>query len=79
VVIYAGERSGYGSIVILRHAGKLLTLYAHASELLVKEGDTVAGGTPVARVGRSGRTTGPHLHFEVRDGTKPRDPLPYLR
>ena len=79
VVIFAGERSGYGSIVILRHAGQLLTLYAHASTLLVKEGDRVAEGTPVARVGRSGRTTGPHLHFEVRDGIKPRDPLPYLR
>ena len=79
VVIFAGERSGYGSIVILRHAGQLLTLYAHASELLVKEGDRVAQGTPVARVGRSGRTTGPHLHFEVREGIKPRDPLQYLR
>jgi murein DD-endopeptidase MepM/ murein hydrolase activator NlpD len=79
VVIFAGERSGYGSIVILRHAGQLLTLYAHASTLLVKEGDQVAEGTPVARVGRSGRTTGPHLHFEVREGIKPRDPLPYLR
>jgi murein DD-endopeptidase MepM/ murein hydrolase activator NlpD len=79
VVIFAGERSGYGSIVILRHSGQLLTVYAHASELLVKEGDRVAEGTPVARVGRSGRTTGPHLHFEVREGVKPRDPLPYLR
>jgi murein DD-endopeptidase MepM/ murein hydrolase activator NlpD len=79
VVIFAGERSGYGSIVILRHSGELLTLYAHASELLVKEGDRVAEGTPVARVGRSGRTTGPHLHFEVREGIKPRDPLPFLR
>ncbi|HET7753097.1 MAG TPA: LysM peptidoglycan-binding domain-containing M23 family metallopeptidase [Anaeromyxobacteraceae bacterium] len=79
VVIFAGERSGYGSIVILRHAGQLLTLYAHASELLVKEGDRVAEGAPVARVGRSGRTTGPHLHFEVREGIKPRDPLPFLR
>ena len=79
VVIFAGERSGYGSIVILRHAGQLHTLYAHASELLVKEGDRVAEGAPVARVGKSGKTTGPHLHFEVREGMKPRDPLPFLR
>jgi murein DD-endopeptidase MepM/ murein hydrolase activator NlpD len=78
-VVYAGEQSGYGSIVILRHAGGLLTVYAHASELLVREGEELAAGAPVARVGQSGRTTGPHLHFEVREGTRARDPLQYLR
>jgi murein DD-endopeptidase MepM/ murein hydrolase activator NlpD len=78
-VVYAGEQSGYGSLVILRHGGGLLTVYAHASELLVREGEEVRAGTPVARVGQSGRTTGPHLHFEVREGTRARDPLSYLR
>jgi murein DD-endopeptidase MepM/ murein hydrolase activator NlpD len=78
-VVYAGEQSGYGSIVILRHAGGLLTVYAHASALLVREGDAVDAGAPVARVGQSGRTTGPHLHFEVREGTRARDPLRWLR
>jgi murein DD-endopeptidase MepM/ murein hydrolase activator NlpD len=78
-VVYAGVQSGYGSIVILRHAGGLLTVYAHASELLVREGEAVEAGAPVARVGQSGRTTGPHLHFEVREGTRPRDPLRWLR
>jgi lipoprotein NlpD len=77
-VIYAGEQSGYGSIVILRHEGGLLTLYAHASAILVRQGDRVASGQPIAKVGRSGRTTGPHLHFEVREGTRPRNPLFYL-
>ena len=77
-VVYAGAQSGYGSIVILRHDGGLLTLYAHASAILVHQGDRVEVGQPIARVGKSGRTSGPHLHFEVRDGTRPRNPLLYL-
>ena len=77
-VIYAGEQSGYGSIVILRHADGLVTLYAHCSELLVDEGATVHRGAAVAKVGQTGRTTGPHLHFEVREGTRPRNPLLFL-
>jgi murein DD-endopeptidase MepM/ murein hydrolase activator NlpD len=77
-VIFAGEQSGYGAIVILRHEHGLVTLYAHNSRLLVDEGDHVRRGDPIARVGQTGRTTGPHLHFEVRDGTRPRNPLLYL-
>ena len=53
-------------------------LYAHASAILVHQGDRVEVGQPIARVGKSGRTSGPHLHFEVRDGTRPRNPLLYL-
>ncbi len=78
VVVFAGEQSGYGSIVILRHGSGLLTLYAHASALLARQGDQVAAGQAIARVGQSGRTTGPHLHFEVREGTRPKDPLGFL-
>jgi lipoprotein NlpD len=77
-VIYAGEQSGYGSIVIVKHDGGLVTLYAHASRLLVEEGARVRRGDPVAAVGQTGRTTGPHLHFEVREGTRPRNPLLFL-
>lgn len=77
-VIYVGTQSGYGLIVIVRHAGGLITLYAHNSEVLVKDGDRVEAGTPVAKVGQTGRTSGPHLHFEVREGTRPRDPLQFL-
>jgi murein DD-endopeptidase MepM/ murein hydrolase activator NlpD len=78
LVLYAGEQAGYGAIVILRHDGGLVTLYAHNSKLLVEEGDRVRRGEPVARVGQTGRTTGPHLHFEVRQGTRPKNPLLFL-
>jgi lipoprotein NlpD len=77
-VIYAGEQPGYGAIVILRHEGGLVTLYAHCSAVLVEEGANVRAGQPIAKVGQSGRTTGPHLHFEVREGTRPRNPLLFL-
>ena len=77
-VIYTGEQSGYGTIVILRHDGGLVTLYAHCSAVLVEEGASVKAGQPIARVGQTGRTTGPHLHFEVREGTRPRNPLLFL-
>jgi lipoprotein NlpD len=78
-VVYAGSQAGYGELVIVRHAEALLTVYAHASAILVRQGEQVAAGQPIARVGRSGRTTGPHLHFEVRQGTRPANPLLFLR
>lgn len=77
-VIYAGEQPGYGAIVILKHEGGLVTLYAHNARILVEEGARVRRGDPIARVGQTGKTTGPHLHFEVRDGTRPRNPLLFL-
>jgi murein DD-endopeptidase MepM/ murein hydrolase activator NlpD len=78
-VIYVGEQSGYGRIVILRHAGGLVSLYAHMRRTLVEEGARVERGDPIGEVGQTGRTSGPHLHFEVRDGTRPRNPLLYLK
>jgi murein DD-endopeptidase MepM/ murein hydrolase activator NlpD len=77
-VLYAGEQPGYGAIVILEHEGGLVTLYAHNSRVLVREGARVRRGEAIARVGQTGRTTGPHLHFEVREGTRPRNPLLFL-
>jgi murein DD-endopeptidase MepM/ murein hydrolase activator NlpD len=77
-VLYAGDQSGYGLIVILRHADNFITVYAHNAENLVREGQKVDQGQEIARVGRTGRTTGPHLHFEVREGTRPRNPLFFL-
>jgi lipoprotein NlpD len=78
IVIFAGEQPGYGAILIVKHEGGLVTLYAHNSRLLVDEGARVKRGDAIARVGQTGRTTGPHLHFEVRDGTRPRNPLLFL-
>jgi len=77
-VLYAGEQAGYGLIVIIRHADGYISVYAHNSENLVREGQQVKQAEPVARVGRTGRATGPHLHFEIRQGTKPRNPLFFL-
>ena len=77
-VIFAGEQAGYGAIVILRHDDGLVTLYAHCSAVLVDEGARVGRGQPIAKVGQTGRTSGPHLHFEVREGTRPRNPLLFL-
>lgn len=78
-VIYAGNTlRGYGNMVVLRHAPDLLTVYAHNSVLLVKPGERVASGQRLALSGQSGRATAPHVHFEVRQGEIPRDPLLFL-
>lgn len=65
-VVFSGWQSGYGQTVVVRHADRAETLYAHNSSLLVKEGDVVGPRTVIAKSGSTGRTTGPHLHFEVR-------------
>ena len=78
-VLFAGEQRGYGNLVLIRHAQGLITVYAHNSDNLVEQGDHVLRGEPIARVGRTGNATGPHLHFEVRVGARPRDPLGFLR
>ena len=78
-MLYVGDQAGYGRIVIIRHPGGLVTLYAHMRKSLVEEGARVDRGDPIGEVGQTGRTSGPHLHFEVREGTRPRNPLLYLR
>ena len=79
VVLFAGEQRGYGNLILVAHEDDLVTVYAHNSANLVEKGDRVTRGEEIARVGRSGNATGPHLHFEVRVGTRPRDPLGFLR
>jgi lipoprotein NlpD len=79
IVLFSGERRGYGKLVLLAHEGDLVTVYAHNSENLVSAGDRVARGESIARVGHTGNATGPHVHFEVRVGTRPHDPLGFLR
>lgn len=79
VVSFAGEKEGYGYMVEINHGNGVSTRYAHSSELLVKVGDRVQKGQKIALVGSSGRSTGPHVHFEVlRDGHAV-DPQSYLR
>ena len=78
-VIYAGDQvRGYGNMVVVKHDGDLVTVYAHNSLLLVHTGDRVAVGQEIARVGDTGRATAPHLHFEVRRGEAPQDPMQFL-
>ncbi len=78
-VIYASDgMRGYGNVVILRHDRQRTTLYAHNSALKVKLGDRVAQGDLVALLGSTGHSTGPHVHFEVRDGDKPINPRTLL-
>ena len=73
-VIFAGWRDGYGNIVLVEHEGPVITLYAHMNELLVSKDMEVATGDLIGKCGSSGRSTGPHLHFEVRSGGEPKDP-----
>lgn len=79
-VIYAGNGlKGYGNLVIVRHVDGYSTVYAHLSRILVKKGQFVTRGARVGRVGRTGRATGNHLHFEIRSSRAPVNPLLYLQ
>lgn len=69
---------GYGRIVILRHTVDIVTVYAHNHENLVQVGQTVRQGDPIATVGKSGRASGDHLHFEIRQKTVPVSPFKFL-
>lgn len=77
-VIYAGWLGNYGYLVKIHHDNEYVTYYGHNSKLLVKTGQRVAKGEIIARVGSTGRSTGPHLHFEVRKNGTPVNPLSYL-
>lgn len=78
VVSFVGTKSGYGEVVEVRHGNGLLSRYAHLSAHLAYEGQKVTTGTPIAKVGSTGRSTGPHLHFEVRREDGALDPKPFL-
>ncbi len=77
-IIHAGWLGGYGKVVMVDHGGGIVTLYAHNSKLLVKEGDSVKRGQAITQSGSTGMSTGPHLHFEVRENGKYVDPLKYV-
>lgn len=78
VVIHSGVLGGYGQTILIDHGNGVVTLYAHQSERLVGSGVSVARGELIGRVGSTGNSTGPHLHFEVRINGVARDPLGYL-
>lgn len=78
VVTWAGRRFGYGNMVEINHGPGLATRYAHAKKVLVKVGDVVERGQTVALIGNSGRSTGPHVHFEVRRDGQAVDPARYV-
>ena len=79
VVAYAGsELKGYGNLVLLRHDNGWVTAYAHNDELLVKRGDKVKRGQVIAKAGKTGSVDQPQVHFELRQGSRPVDPTPYL-
>lgn len=71
--------AGYGKMVVIKHAGRLSSVYAHNRKLLVEVGQFVEKGEPIAEVGATGNATTPHLHFEIRSDGTPRNPLDYLQ
>ncbi|MDX1934464.1 MAG: peptidoglycan DD-metalloendopeptidase family protein [Capsulimonadales bacterium] len=75
VVIFAGYMRGYGNSVVIDHGGGVSTLYGHQSEIVAVEGQNIARGQMVGRVGMTGYTTGPHLHFEIRKNGTPVNPM----
>jgi murein DD-endopeptidase MepM/ murein hydrolase activator NlpD len=79
VVAYAGsELEPYGNLILIRHANNWVTAYAHNDKLLVKRGDTVRRGQIIGKAGQSGNVSQPQLHFELRKGSKPVNPLSYM-
>lgn len=77
-VVYSDQLRGYGNIVVIRHSRGLVSVYAHNQVNLVREGQQVTRGEVIAKVGRTGRVTGPHLHFEIRKNNTAQDPIQYL-
>lgn len=78
-VSFSGYQGGYGKVVIITHAEGFESRYAHASELLVRQGQVVRRGQLIARAGRTGNARGPHCHFELRRNGRPIDPVPYMQ
>ena len=77
-VTYSGWKSGYGRVVVVKHEDGLESVYGHTSKNLVQEGDRVDENTVIAKVGSTGRSTGPHLHFEIRKQGQAVNPVPHL-
>jgi murein DD-endopeptidase MepM/ murein hydrolase activator NlpD len=79
VVVYSGLHPQYGNMIEIDHGNGLVTRYAHASKLIAKVGDVVLRGQKISEVGNTGRSTGTHLHFEVRQWGAPQNPARFLQ
>ncbi|MFB1480972.1 M23 family metallopeptidase [Corallococcus sp. RDP092CA] len=77
-VVFAGLEGGYGNVLVIDHGYGIKTRYGHLSKILVKAGDRVKRGSPIANVGNTGRSTGPHLHYEVRVNGVPQNPRKFI-
>jgi murein DD-endopeptidase MepM/ murein hydrolase activator NlpD len=77
-VTFVGWQHGYGRLIVIDHGGGLTTRYGHLSEFDIEQGTPVARGQFIGRVGSTGRSTGPHLHYEIRINDDPVNPLEYL-
>jgi lipoprotein NlpD len=78
-VVYSDNKMrGYGNLIIIEHRDNFFTIYAHNNENLVQEEVVVQRGDIIARVGKTGNATGSHLHFEIRKGSRPLDPIQFL-
>ena len=78
VVVFVGDREGYGKTLVIDHGADIQTVYAHNSEIWVSVGDTVSRGQKICAIGSTGRSTGPHLHYEVRVHGITRNPMHYI-
>lgn len=78
-VVFAGRQSGYGNVIKIRHAFGYQTTYAHLNSIKVNVGERVSRGDLIGGMGNTGRSTGTHLHYEIRIGGKPVNPMPYMK
>jgi murein DD-endopeptidase MepM/ murein hydrolase activator NlpD len=78
VILARNSLSGYGNVVVLRHDAGFSSIYGHMNVIIAKEGEAVRQGQAIGGVGSTGKSTGPHLHFELRREGHPLDPLPLL-
>jgi murein DD-endopeptidase MepM/ murein hydrolase activator NlpD len=77
-VTFVGWQNGYGQLIVIDHGGGLTTRYGHLSHIDVSQGQWIERSQFIGRVGSTGRSTGPHLHYEIRINDEPVDPLQYL-
>ncbi|MEX0799475.1 MAG: M23 family metallopeptidase [Bacteriovoracaceae bacterium] len=77
-VVFSGRMRGYGRVIVIKHQGGYHTVYAHNRKNFASKGQRVSQGEVIAQVGSSGRSSGPHVHFEIRKNNKVRDPANYI-